>query len=769
MPSENPTPPLRDCCNPPLTVFVSLVPPPIGGNLAGNLHGIEVLSSSSLERSGSPFPDEDQHVSKKVRNKKMNGDRMDEDQNGMEMQSNADSAREGAMDEVVILDSECIVDNNGSYPVIQFADQVHNRIEYSMRRSVIVRLLGRAIGYKTLVNRIGLLWQLQGQYQVIDLENDYFLVKFEKKHPSQVIVWVRTGLPYRYYSKTIFHRIAMVIGHVVKIDYSTNSGGEAILLIWRLYGHSNDICGSVEANTSKGGVASGSSLELNKEVDGGESGFGPWMITKTRRRRTKKNPDPNMKTSGEDARGSRFAILGGKINDIEKDCTIIPEVAVVETINKSSTANNSRIDTRVKGKSHRSMEQTKEIRTLQQVEKESHVQINVIAMKDGVTPQVTEHRNVRAAGNHLAITILEDRRLHIASKSIRNKGNKRDWLRNVKFSTHLDRSMLHGESSSFLCENGGEEENAPAVGLLETVTEEVILPDVYASPQVEKRKLVWKHLINLDPGEYEAWTLGGDFNSILQLDKKEGGSCRGSGVSNLIVEFVFELGLFEVDFRGPKFTWRRCNLFKLLDRYLMNRFWADVFPVTMVLHLDRVSSDHCPLLLKAQSTTRVQGNRPFRFIAALQDHPQFKNFLLETWNNELDVLTNINSFQIKAIDWNLKDMLKKELEEVLQQEESLWLQKSRNQWILNGDKNTKYFHSCTMLRRRHNYVEALKATDGSWISDQEVLCLMAVNYYKDLFTSSKVDGNVYPIKGYFPKPLSQICGSYETIIYGRNM
>ncbi|KAE8695366.1 Detected protein of unknown function [Hibiscus syriacus] len=453
------------------------------------------------------------------------------------------------------------------------------------------------------------------------------------------------------------------------------------------------------------------------------------------------------------------------------------------------------------------------IRTLQQ--------INVIAMKDGVTPQVTEHRNIRAAGNHLAITILEDRRLHIASKSIQNKGNKRevrdnskglkvkkknkdfkfsptvftDWLRNVKFSTHLDRSMLYGESSFFLCENGGEEENAPAVGLLETVTEEGVgsptficyfwehcrenRPEIvalletrisrnavekvirifgfqnyfrveafgfsggiwllfYASPQVKKRKLVWKHLINLDPGEYEAWTLGGDFNSILQLDEKEGGSCRGSGVSNLIVEFVFELGLFEVDFRGPKFTWRRCNLFKLLDRCLMNSFWADVFPVTMVLHLDRVSSDHCPLLLKAQSTTRVQGNRPFRFIAAWQDHPQFKNFLLETWNNEMDVLTNINSFQIKAIDWNLKDMLKKELEEVLQQEESLWLQKSRNQWILNGDKNTKYFHSCTMLRRRHNYVGALKATDGSWISDQEVLCLMAVNYYKDLFTSSKI-------------------------------
>ncbi|XP_039014644.1 uncharacterized protein LOC120144710 [Hibiscus syriacus] len=263
---------------------------------------------------------------------------------------------------------------------------------------------------------------------------------------------------------------------------------------------------------------------------------------------------------------------------------------------------------------------------------------------------------------------------------------------------------------------------------------------VYASPQVEKRKLVWKHLMNLDPCDNEAWALGGDFNSILRLEEREGGASRGLGVSNLFAEFVFEMGLFEVDYRGPKFTWRRGNLCKRLDRCLMNSCWVDVFSGTLVLHLDRVGSDHCPLLLKSQSNTKVQGTRPFRFIVAWQDHTQFKNFLSEAWNNDLDVLTNVNLFQSKVTDWNLKYMLKNELEEVLQQEESLWLQKSRNQWILHGDKNTKFFHACTMLRRRHNYVRALKEADGSWISDQVALCSMAVNFYRDLFTSSSADG-----------------------------
>ncbi|XP_039015879.1 uncharacterized protein LOC120146360 [Hibiscus syriacus] len=179
------------------------------------------------------------------------------------------------------------------------------------------RLLGRVVGYKTLMNRIGLIWQLQGQYQVIDLENEYFLVKFEReqeyihvlmegpwtiygsyltvqpwsrtfstseKHPSHVIVWVRLpGLPYRYYSKAIFRRIASVIGQ--KIEYE---GLQQIYFQCGVYGHSKDICGSVEANTSKGGVVNGSSAELEKEVGGEEYGFGPWMIAETRQRRTKK-------------------------------------------------------------------------------------------------------------------------------------------------------------------------------------------------------------------------------------------------------------------------------------------------------------------------------------------------------------------------------------------------------------------------------------------------------------------------------------------------
>ncbi|KAK9015561.1 hypothetical protein V6N11_006663 [Hibiscus sabdariffa] len=61
-------------------------------------------------------------------------------------------------DEVFVLDEDCTVDDSGKYPTIRFSDRVHDRVDWSMRHTIIVRLMGRAIGYKVLLDRIYGLW-----------------------------------------------------------------------------------------------------------------------------------------------------------------------------------------------------------------------------------------------------------------------------------------------------------------------------------------------------------------------------------------------------------------------------------------------------------------------------------------------------------------------------------------------------------------------------------------------------------------------------------
>lgn len=53
----------------------------------------------------------------------------------------------------------------------------------------------------------------------------------------------------------------------------------------------------------------------------------------------------------------------------------------------------------------------------------------------------------------------------------------------------------------------------------------------------------------------------------------------------------------------------------------------------------------------------------------------------------------------------LKEKLKRELNEVLLQEKMLWRQKSRVKWIKEGDNNTGFFRTTTLIRRRRNRVD----------------------------------------------------------------
>ncbi|KAK8689868.1 hypothetical protein V6N13_088578 [Hibiscus sabdariffa] len=90
---------------------------------------------------------------------------------------------------------------------------------------------------------------------------------------------------------------------------------------------------------------------------------------------------------------------------------------------------------------------------------------------------------------------------------------------------------------------------------------------------------------------------GGDCNSILCSDERDGGPILGNAISHMFRDFIFDNGLVEAEFLGDEFTWKRGIVRKRLDRYIFNEGWANRFPTSLVSHLDRVGSDHCPLLL----------------------------------------------------------------------------------------------------------------------------------------------------------------------------
>lgn len=93
-----------------------------------------------------------------------------------------------------------------------------------------------------------------------------------------------------------------------------------------------------------------------------------------------------------------------------------------------------------------------------------------------------------------------------------------------------------------------------------------------------------------------------------------------------------------------------------------------------------------------------------------------------------------------------------EYDAILDQEDILWRQKSRISWLQNGDKNTKFFHLTTLVRRRRNRVERLKDDTGNWVTKSNALRKLVAGYFQDLFDNKDLHG----FSGFLPNLFPQI-------------
>lgn len=111
----------------------------------------------------------------------------------------------------------------------------------------------------------------------------------------------------------------------------------------------------------------------------------------------------------------------------------------------------------------------------------------------------------------------------------------------------------------------------------------------------------------------------------------------------------------------------------------------------------------------------------------------------------------------------LEEQLRADLLLTLEQEELLWLQKSRNKWLADGDRNTRFFHISTLTRRKKNKIDRLCNDHGQWIEDQRALKELVVDYFKDIFAAESSEPPCSPIEGSFPRVDNDISIAWERV------
>ncbi|KAL2902408.1 hypothetical protein RDABS01_027490 [Bienertia sinuspersici] len=298
---------------------------------------------------------------------------------------------------------------------------------------------------------------------------------------------------------------------------------------------------------------------------------------------------------------------------------------------------------------------------------------------------------------------------------------------------------------------------------------------IYANPDPIKRQDLWAHLKKFAENNNHPWMLGGDFNDTRYSWERSSACQETQRRSRIFNNWVENMELLEIEFSGPSHTWARgltpeTRKSARLDRVLCNSAWATRFEHAIVKHLPAIQSDHCPLFITPNGFAPLMNlNRPFRFQAAWMTHENFQEFIhakwasdnplvlalkklandLQSWNKEVfhnifrkkrELLARIEGIQKNlSIKHDrglikLESKLRKELDEVLYQEELLWYQKSRVNWICDGDRNTSFFHLSTITRRWKNRIVAIKDENGHWLQDQHEIKSHIVNYFDRLYT-----------------------------------
>lgn len=86
--------------------------------------------------------------------------------------------------------------------------------------------------------------------------------------------------------------------------------------------------------------------------------------------------------------------------------------------------------------------------------------------------------------------------------------------------------------------------------------------------------------------------------------------------------------------------------------------------------------------------------------------------------------------------YHLERKLRGEFEDILRQEEIYWMQRYKGQFIVEGERNTRYYHQAATFRKGKNKMGNLVRDDGSIMDDIGEVQAHVQEHFKQLFCAT---------------------------------
>ena len=290
-----------------------------------------------------------------------------------------------------------------------------------------------------------------------------------------------------------------------------------------------------------------------------------------------------------------------------------------------------------------------------------------------------------------------------------------------------------------------------------------VFSGVYGPTEKRLSEPFWEELGAIRGLWENPWCVGGDFNEILSPNEISRGS-RMSNTMRWFSDVLNDLGLRDLPLQGGHYTWQggiNGSSMSRLDRFLISPEWESQCNRVIQRRLPRPVSDHFPIMLDSEGVKT--GPSPFRFELMWLKYAGFKEILKEWWQSLQFYGTSsfILSAKLKALKgllktWNrevfgevetqkkdalrrisLWDELEKErgldLEEAEERvkarddfknwalmEETSWRQKSRETWLKEGDRNTRFFHRMANAHMRRNCLNSISINGRKFESENDI-------------------------------------------------
>lgn len=275
------------------------------------------------------------------------------------------------------------------------------------------------------------------------------------------------------------------------------------------------------------------------------------------------------------------------------------------------------------------------------------------------------------------------------------------------------------------------------------------------------------------------------------MSEKKRGLAQPNHLIQGFKEAVGAAGLVDLKCDGYPFTWDNGregadHVEVKLDRCMVNNTWKQYFNQASASVLNLSTSDHLPIILNLRVFVPKGQLHLFRFENSWVKEPECYALVDSCWREAEggDLVQKLLSVSNSLDNWGKtfrtkfnqefddcrkkmkllrgerrrEDrqefiMAKERYGTLLMQHEAYWKQRAKTDWLKDGNRNTKFFHSRASERRRKNIITRLQGETGIWKDWDSGLPNLITDYFSILYSSQGC--NTHPFLCYMPTVVSE--------------